>query len=95
MVREGRIYEDHEKWSADWPEKQGAYWFYGAPTKKHQPALWLVSCFGSPGNFAYYCDNFKSFAKTDGGFGLWMRIKEPDPPFDYQVKAAKRESTRK
>ena len=71
------------KWSPDWPERPGLYWFYGYPINKEfdqTPRLVIVNVECKTVRGFRYMGMRMPLSKETGALGVWCPIDTPYLP---------------
>ena len=74
-----------EEWAKEWPTEPGYYWFYGwrfkawGGTRSRPPELHFVRARRTANSIALVTNGHFLY-KAEGGEGLWMPARVPEPP---------------
>jgi hypothetical protein len=69
----------NEKWSLDWPESPGWYWFYGRRFSGDSIKLLTVRVKKISNGLNYVAGSLFMY-KSEGVKGLWLPMKMPELP---------------
>lgn len=61
------------KWTKEWPNEPGSYWFYGCLYKGEVPKLYYIECW-EVGNGNMFVANGSMWNKTEAGPGVFAKI---------------------
>lgn len=71
---------EQSKWTKEWPNKPGWYWFYGHKYgEDNDPEYGMVRVFQGSNSLIHTIDSQFMF-KSEGHDGVFMIVEPPSPP---------------